>query len=79
MTRYFFSNLNFAHENRSGGLSFSGILLILIGLTIIIFPEILIAFIASLFMGGGAILLYFGWKLRKLQKNVIEININQNV
>ena len=79
MARYFFSNLNFATENRGGGLSLSGILLILIGLTIIIFPEILIAFIASLFIAGGAILLYFGWKLRKLQKNIREININQNV
>jgi uncharacterized membrane protein HdeD (DUF308 family) len=66
-------------DNSSGGIIFSGILLVLIGLIIMLFPEILIIFIASLFIGAGIVILYIGWKLRKRQRNFYEININDNV
>jgi uncharacterized membrane protein HdeD (DUF308 family) len=78
MIRSIFNANNFSTNYKGNGLLFSGLFLILIGLVIIAFPEILIVFIASVFITSGAIIIYLGWKWRKQQKNIIEININQN-
>ena len=79
MIHHFFRNTFFQPDNSSSGIIFSGVLFLLIGLTILLFPEILIIFIASLFITGGTVILYFGWKLRKIQRNFYEIKINDNV
>ena len=57
---------------------FYGVIIILIGLAIILLPEILIAFIASLFFIGGLTLLYIAYKIRQFQKYNYEIRINLN-
>jgi hypothetical protein len=54
----------------------SGFLLLFIGLVILVFPEILIAFIASIFIVGGLFSLYFGWKMRKEKDTYQRIEIN---
>lgn len=54
----------------------AGVLLLLIGLLIILVPEILVAFIASLFFMGGAFLLYWGWQARKLSQKRSYVRIN---
>ena len=52
--------------------------MILIGLTIIILPEILIAFVASIFFMGGILFFYLAYKIHQIQKYNYEIKININ-
>jgi len=79
MIHHLFRNTFLQPDNRSGGVILSGVLFVLIGLIILLFPEILIIFIASMFIAGGIVVLYFGWKLRKMQRIFYETNINDNV
>jgi uncharacterized membrane protein HdeD (DUF308 family) len=75
----FYSNTFSILSNRSWLQPFThGIITILIGLTIILLPEILIAFVASLFFIGGLTLLYIAYKIRQFQKYNYEIRINLN-
>ena len=53
-----------------------GIIFILTGLLIILVPEILIAFIASIFFLIGGMLTYFAIKLRKESKRSFKIKID---
>ncbi len=53
-----------------------GVILILTGLLIILVPEILIAFIASIFFLLGGALIYFAFRLRRERKKSIKIKID---
>lgn len=56
-----------------------GISFLLIGLIIVLVPEILVAFIASIFFFIGLVLLYMGWKWKKLhqKKQKVRIKIDE--
>ncbi len=53
----------------------NGIILFLIGLLIILVPEILVAFVASIFLLLGGLFFYLGWKIKKAEQNVQRIKI----
>jgi uncharacterized membrane protein HdeD (DUF308 family) len=76
MIRFLFDPYFKLRGTHGSGLLLSGFLLLFIGLVILVFPEILIAFIASIFIVGGLLSLYFGWKLRKEKANYHRIEIN---
>jgi uncharacterized membrane protein len=63
--------------NRSWSqLAFIGVSFLFIGILIILVPEILIAFIASIFFILGFSLLIWAWRLRKLYSKPYRIKIN---
>jgi uncharacterized membrane protein HdeD (DUF308 family) len=76
--RFYSNTFNFLSNRSWLQPLFYGIATILIGLIMILLPEILIAFIASLFFIGGITLLYIAYKIRQLQKYNYEIRINLN-
>ena len=47
-----------------------GGMLIAIAIAIVIFPEILVALVASSVLIGGVVLMGSGWRLRRFQKEV---------
>ena len=53
-----------------------GIILVLTGLLIVLVPEILIAFIASIFFLLGGVLIYWAFRLRRERKKSIKIKID---
>jgi hypothetical protein len=62
----------------SGNLLGAGIFSLLIGTVIILVPEILIAFIASIFWIAGLGAIYWSWQIRKSRNQPYEIKINLN-
>ncbi|MFZ0390835.1 MAG: hypothetical protein WAN36_10295 [Calditrichia bacterium] len=46
-----------------------------IGVVILLVPEILVAFVASVFLLGGSALLFLGWKMRKFFNRAQRIKI----
>ena len=76
---WFYPNIFNSFSSRSWShLLILGVLMILIGLTIIILPEILIAFVASIFFMGGILFFYLAYKIHQIQKYNYEIKININ-
>jgi len=53
-----------------------GAIFLLTGILIVLVPEILVAFIASIFFVIGFSFLYIGWKLKKSQDRVYRVKIN---
>ncbi|GAB4377918.1 MAG: hypothetical protein Kow0042_26250 [Calditrichia bacterium] len=53
-----------------------GVFFLLIGMLILFVPEIIIAFIASIFFFIGGMLIYWGWRARKYLKETQRIKIN---
>ena len=49
-------------------LAAGGLMLLLFGITVLLVPQLLIALIASLFMGAGAVLLGLAWRTRQLER-----------
>ncbi len=70
----FYPGSNFA----AGNLLLAGIVSLLTGFLIILVPEILIAFIASIFLLIGSALIYWSWKIKKQSNNPYEIKIKIN-
>lgn len=73
-TDIFYSGQDFISSN----LFIAGIFSLLIGTVIILVPEILIAFIASVFWIAGLGAIYWSWRIKKNQSNSYEIKINLN-
>ena len=76
MIRFLFDPYFRFRGTHGSGLLLSGFLLLIIGLVILVFPEILIAFIASIFIVGGLFSIFFGWKMRKEKVTYQKIEIN---
>ena len=57
-------------------LMITGAVFLLTGILIVLVPEILVAFIASIFFVVGFSFLYIGWKLKKSQDKAYRANIN---
>lgn len=73
------SFLNFMLNNFKSGplyLMIYGVISILTGLLIILVPEILVAFVASLFFILGITLIGLSWILRKMRKDLVYVKIN---
>lgn len=78
MIRLFMNTFATPSQRSWSVLILGGLISILLGLLIIVVPEILIAFIASLFFIAGAGLLFWGWTIRKFQKKSDHITIHIN-
>ena len=78
MFRFFLHTMHPSDYRLWIGFIFAGLISILIGLLIIMVPEILIAFIASLFFLTGTALLIWGWTIRKAQNRSDQITIHIN-
>ncbi len=69
MIRFFFDSQDEFFRRHWNSLISTGIIFLLIGLLIVLVPEILVAFVASIFFLIGGFLLFLGWKIRKELKN----------
>ncbi len=77
MIRFFLNSNNEFLREHGNSLMSAGVIFLLIGLLIVLVPEILVAFIASIFFVIGGFLLYLGWKIRKeLKQSSTYINID---
>lgn len=76
MLRFILNSGTDIFQRNSTALISIGIVAVLIGLIIVLVPEILIAFIASIFFMIGFSLIYLGWRIRKEAKNEYDINID---
>jgi len=76
MIRFFINNLNPTFVKQGRGLMVSGLFSIFLGLLIIFVPEILVAFIALLFITAGLALFGWGLNLKRLQNQSQQIHIN---
>lgn len=67
-------------SNVSGGLSLLfltfGVSLVMLGILILLFPRILVAMIASIFIMGGAVFLIFAWKDWTLRRQFGKSQLN---
>jgi len=78
MIRLFMNTFSTPGQRLWSGFILGGLISILLGLLIILVPEILIAFIASVFFIAGAGLLFWGWTIRKVQNRTDQITIHIN-
>lgn len=76
---HFIYNTFFRHEKNDWLFYLSqGLILVLVGLIILFFPEILVAFIASIFLLIGFSVIVFAFHIKKYNRKYqrVEININ---
>jgi len=78
MFRFFLNTMQTPDHRLWTGFIFAGLVSILVGFLIIMVPEILIAFIATLFFLAGTGLLIWGWTIRKAQNRSDHITIHIN-
>lgn len=78
MIRFFVNSIHPGFQSNWPGLIGFGIMSLLIGILIVLVPEILVAFIASLFLIIGIFSIFLGWKIRNIFKERQEIRIKIN-
>jgi len=76
MIRFFINNFNPNKIKHGSGLIYSGLISIFLGLLVIFVPEILIAFIAFIFISSGLALFGWGINIRRLQNQFQHVKIN---
>ena len=76
MIRFFINTFNPTYIKQATGLIIAGLVSIFLGLLIIFVPEILIAFIAFLFIATGFALFGWGLNVRRLQNQFQQVKIN---
>jgi uncharacterized membrane protein HdeD (DUF308 family) len=76
MIQFFIDSFNSSQIKQGNGLIFSGIISVIFGFIVIFVPEILVAFIALLFMATGIALFGWGLKIKKLQNQFQQVQIN---
>jgi uncharacterized membrane protein HdeD (DUF308 family) len=55
-----------------------GVLILLLGLAVLIFPEILVALVSAAILMAGAGLIGSAWRLRRLQRHVREMSVMES-
>jgi hypothetical protein len=76
MIQFFINSVRPTTIRGATGLITAGLVLIFLGLLIIFVPEILVAFIAFLFITTGFALFGWGLNIRKLQNQFQQVKIN---
>lgn len=76
MIRFFVNTINPSIIKQGSGLIFSGLLSIFIGLLVIFVPEILVAFVAIIFILSGIALFGWGLNIKRLQNQFQQVKIN---
>ena len=76
MIRFFINTINPNTIKQGRGLIFSGLLSIFLGLLVIFVPEILVAFVAFIFIISGLALFGWGLNIKRLQNQVQQVKIN---
>ena len=64
----FFDNLTGAFSSTWGAFLVQGLFLLLLGLAILIVPELLVMMVATTFLVIGAICLFLGWKTYRFRQ-----------
>jgi hypothetical protein len=79
MMHFFLNNFNPGKSKRGSAMIVSGLLAMGLGLLIIFIPEILIAFVAFLFIASGLALFSWGMNIKRFQKQFqhVEIHIEE--
>ncbi len=72
----FFGNTDKSLERNKMSMIFLGVLFLLTGFLIMVLPEILVAFVASVFLVGGSGFIYLAWKINRIQKNRQRIKVD---
>lgn len=76
MIRFFMNTFKPTFITQGSGIIVTGLVSIFLGLLIIFVPEILVAFIALLFIATGLALFGWGLNIKRIQNQFQQIHIN---